>query len=216
MHVTEGAGTRRTHRHGILLARSPPVVVAALFAGAAAATPSRSNAGIPISVNVIPIANTLPLDVGIKQGFFEKQGLDVKKVVLQSGNDIMLALANNQGEIGFAGWVPAMIGRTSGIAITAVATSEVEGTNVLDNWQNIMVKGSSSIQTPADLAGKTIAVNALKGVGEVMIRAALEKSERRSELDQAAWRCRSRRCGRRWRTARSTPPGCPSRSCRRS
>ena len=39
-----------------------------------------------------------------------------------------------------------------------------------------MVKGSSSIQTPADLAGKTIAVNALKGVGEVMIRAALEKS----------------------------------------
>jgi len=37
------------------------------------------------------------------------------------------------------------------------------------------VKGSSSIRTPADLAGKTIAVNALKGVGEVMIRAALEK-----------------------------------------
>ena len=168
---------RRSHRHGILLATVAAGLVAALLASAAAATPSRSNAGIPISVNVIPIANTLPLDVGIKQGFFEKQGLDVKKVVLQSGNDIMLALANSKGEIGFAGWVPAMIGRTSGIAITAVATSEVEGTNALDNWQNIMVKGSSAIQTPADLAGKTIAVNALKGVGEVMIRAALEKSK---------------------------------------
>ena len=168
---------RRSHRHGILLATVAAGLVAALLAGAAAATPSTSNAGIPISVNVIPIANTLPLDVGIKQGFFEKQGLDVKKVVLQSGNDIMLALANSKGEIGFAGWVPAMIGRTSGIAITAVATSEVEGTNALDNWQNIMVKGSSAIQTPADLAGKTIAVNALKGVGEVMIRAALEKSK---------------------------------------
>ena len=43
-------------------------------------------------VNVIPIANTLPLDVGIKQGFFEKQGLDIKKVVLQSGNDIVSRL----------------------------------------------------------------------------------------------------------------------------
>ena len=118
----------------------------------------------------------MPLDLGIKQGFFEKQGIDVKKIVLQSGNDIVLALANNQGDIGFAGWVPAMIARTQGIPITAVATSEVEGTSVADNWQNIMVKGSSSIQTPADLAGKTIAVNALKGVGEVMIRAALEKS----------------------------------------
>ena len=53
---------------------------------------------------------------------------------------------------------------------------ELEGTDQASNWQNILVKGSSSIRTPADLAGKTIAVNALKGVGEVMIRAALEKA----------------------------------------
>ena len=37
-----------------------------------------------------------------------------------------------------------------------------------------MVKGSSSIRTPQDLAGKTIAVNALKGVGEVVIKGALK------------------------------------------
>ena len=57
----------------------------------------------------------------------------------------------------------------------SIAASEVEGTSEADNWQNILVKGSSSIRTPADLAGKTIAVNALKGVGEVMIKAALKK-----------------------------------------
>jgi hypothetical protein len=68
-----------------------------------------------------------------------------------------------------------MIARTQGIPFTAVAASEVEGTNDLDNWQNILVRGNSSIRTPADLAGKTIAVNALKGVGEVMIKAALQK-----------------------------------------
>jgi hypothetical protein len=68
-----------------------------------------------------------------------------------------------------------MIASTQGIPITAIAASEVEGTSVADNWQNIMVKGNSSIQTPADLAGKSIAVNALKGVGEVMIKAALKK-----------------------------------------
>jgi len=68
-----------------------------------------------------------------------------------------------------------MIASTQGIAISAVAASEVEGTSEADNWQNILVKGDSSIRTPADLAGKTIAVNALKGVGEVMIKAALKK-----------------------------------------
>jgi ABC-type nitrate/sulfonate/bicarbonate transport system substrate-binding protein len=57
--------------------------------------------------------------------------------------------------------------------VTAAA-SEVEGTSIADNWQNLMVKGSSSIRTPQDLPGKTIAVNALKGVGEVVIRGALK------------------------------------------
>ena len=170
--VSESRHARRRRR---MVFTAVAVMAAALLAGAALAKPGKTAAD-PISVNIIPIANTLPLDIGIKQGFFAAQGLEVKKVVLQSGNDIMLALANSKGEIGFAGWVPAMIARTSGLQITAITTSEVEGTNAVDNWQNILVKGSSSIQSPADLAGKTIAVNALKGVGEVMIRAALEKS----------------------------------------
>ena len=168
-----------------------------------------------ITVNVIPIANVLPLDLGIKKGFFEQQGIEVKKTVLQSGNDIVLALANSNGEIGFAGWVPAMIARTQGIPITAVTTSEVEGTSDADNWQNILVKGSSSIRTPADLAGKTIAVNALKGVGEVMIRAALEKAGVDPTLDQAPRRAVPGDAERALATARSTRSGRPSRSCRR-
>ena len=78
-----------------------------------------------------------------------------------------------------------------------------------------MVKGSSSIQTPADLAGKTIAVNALKGVGEVMIRAALEKSSvDPNSIKLLALPFPAMRAA--LATARSTPPGCPSRSCRRS
>src|SRR5205809_1055468 len=83
-----------------------------------------------------------------------------------------LALANRNGDIGYLGYVPMMIARTQGIPMTLVAGSEVEGTSAADNWQNILVKGSSSIKAPADLAGKTIAVNALKGVGEVVIKAA--------------------------------------------
>jgi NitT/TauT family transport system substrate-binding protein len=151
------------------------VVVAALFGGATAGASVERKALDAVTVTIIPISNTRPLDLGIKKGFFEQQNIEIKKVVLQSGNDIVLALANSKTDIGFAGWVPAMIARTNGVPITTVTTSEVEGTSLSDNWQNIVVKGSSSIRSPADLAGKTIAVNALKGVGEVMIRAALDK-----------------------------------------
>ena len=145
------------------------------FGATAASAPAGPQATVTITVNTLPIANALPLDLGIKKGFFSEQGIEINKRTLQSGNDIVLALQNSNGEIGYLGWVPAFIARTQGIALTAVAASEVEGTSEADNWQNILVKGSSSIRTPADLAGKTVAVNALKGVGEVMIKAALKK-----------------------------------------
>jgi NitT/TauT family transport system substrate-binding protein len=151
-------------------------VTLATFSGAAASAPTHTQrALVTITVDTLPIANALPMDLGIKKGFFSDQGIEISKKTLQSGNDIVLALANNNGDIGYLGWVPMMIASTQGIAISAVAASEVEGTSEGDNWQNILVKGDSSIRTPGDLAGKTIAVNALKGVGEVMIKAALKK-----------------------------------------
>jgi NitT/TauT family transport system substrate-binding protein len=143
--------------------------------GSASSAPTRMTL-TTINLDTLPIANGLPLDLGIAKGFFAAQGLEIKKTTFASGNDIVLAMANNQGDIGYIGWVPAILARTQGIDFTAVAASDNEGTSTADNWQNILVKGDSSIRTPADLAGKTIAVNALKGVGEVMIRAALQKS----------------------------------------
>jgi NitT/TauT family transport system substrate-binding protein len=152
-------------------------LVCALAGGTASSAPGKTRATklTTITVDTLPIANALPMDLGIKKGFFEKQGIEIKKNTLQSGNDVVLALANHNGEIGYLGFVPMFIARTQGIPVTLVSASEVEGTSEADNWQNILVKGSSSIRTPADLAGKTIAVNALKGVGEVMIKAALKK-----------------------------------------
>jgi NitT/TauT family transport system substrate-binding protein len=163
-------------RRGSLLGLAALVVTLTTLGGPAASAPAKGTATLtPITVNTLPIANGFPMDLGIRKGFFEAQGIQINKRVLQSGNDIVLALANNSGEIGYVGWVPAMIARTQGISLSVVAASDVEGTNEADNWQNILVKGSSSIRAPADLAGKTIAVNALKGVGEVMIKAALKK-----------------------------------------
>jgi NitT/TauT family transport system substrate-binding protein len=147
----------------------------AAVGGSASGAPGKATL-TTITVDTLPIANARPLDLGIAKGFFSSHGIEIKEQILQSGNDIVLALANHNGDVGYLGYVPMMIARTQGIPLTLVAASEVEGTSTADNWQNILVKGSSSIQTPAQLAGKTIAVNALKGVGEVVIRAALKKS----------------------------------------
>ena len=160
-------------RSGFALAIVSALASVLLFGGSAASSPGRTLA--TVNLDTLPIANGFPLDLGIQKGFFANHGIEIKKTVLQSGNDIVLALANNNGDIGYIGYVPAIIARTQGIKLQIVSASDVEGTGEGDNWQNIMVKGNSSIRSPQDLAGKTIAVNALKGVGEVMIKAALKK-----------------------------------------
>ena len=149
------------------------LAAALLFGGSASSSSDRTLA--TINLRTLNIANALPLDLGVQKGFFAQHGIEIQKKVLQSGNDVVLSLANGDGDVGYLGYVPAMIGRVQGIKFQMISASEVEGTSVDDNWQNIMVKGNSSIRTPQDLAGKTIAVNALKGVGEVMIKAALKK-----------------------------------------
>src|SRR6266540_1886432 len=160
-------------RSGFAVAIVSALASVLLFGGSAASSPGRTLA--TVTLDTLPIANGFPLDLGIQKGFFANHGIEIKKTVLQSGNDIVLALANNNGDIGYIGYVPAIIARTQGIKLQIVSASDVEGTGESDNWQNIMVKGNSSIRSPQDLAGKTIAVNALKGVGEVMIKAALKK-----------------------------------------
>ena len=141
------SGEHRARLVGIAIAGLLAAVVA--LGATAASAPAKQQAAVTITVNTLPIANALPLDLGIKKGFFAEQGIEIAKKTLQSGNDVVLALQNDNGEIGYLGWVPMMIARTQGIKLTAVAASEVEGTNETDNWQNILVKGSSSIRTPA-------------------------------------------------------------------
>ena len=162
----------RNRRVGI--AAAIVALLALTVLGTAASAPKRTQL-TTVTIDTLPIANALPMDLGIQKGFFEKRGIEIKKQTLQSGNDIVLALSNHNGDIGYLGYVPMMIARTQGIPLQLVAASEVEGTSAADNWQNILVKGSSSIRNAGDLAGKTIAVNALKGVGEVVIKAALKK-----------------------------------------
>ena len=164
---------RRSPRGRVALVAIALVATVVCFGGVAGSAPSQSLT--TVTVNTLPIANGLPLTLGINKGFFAAQGIEIKRVVFQSGNDIVLALANNNGDIGYIGYTPGMIGRTQGIPITVVAASETEGTSETDNWQNVMTKGSSSIRTPADLVGKTVALNALKGVAEIVVKGALEK-----------------------------------------
>jgi NitT/TauT family transport system substrate-binding protein len=128
-----------------------------------------------VKVGVLPISNVAPLYVGMKQGFFEEEGLEIEPVPAQSGNEIVTAMVSGDLQFGFLGFVPMMAAVSKKLPLKVVASSDTGAAKAEDEWTVIVVGKDSPIKDVADLEGKTIALNALKGVGEVDVKAALDK-----------------------------------------
>jgi NitT/TauT family transport system substrate-binding protein len=128
-----------------------------------------------VKVGVLPISNVAPLYLGMKKGFFKAEGLEIEPQMGQSGNEITTALVAGDSQFIFVGWVPLASARSKGLPVKAVSNADNGAKKAEDEWTVILVSKNSPIKDVADLAGKTIAVNALKGVGETDIKAALEK-----------------------------------------
>ena len=84
-------------------------------------------------------------------------------------------MVSGSTQFAFLGYVPLMSARSQGLPVKVVANADNGAETAKDEWTLLLSKKGSPIKKPADLAGKTIAVNALKGVGEVEIKAALAK-----------------------------------------
>lgn len=128
-----------------------------------------------IQIGTLPIANSAPMYLGMEQGFFEEQGLVVEPTVLQSGNEIITGMVAGDYDIGFVGYISAGIAAAKKVPICVLTASDATGTTPEDDWQVMVAGADSPITSPADLAGKTVSVNGLGGVAEVMIKAALDQ-----------------------------------------
>jgi NitT/TauT family transport system substrate-binding protein len=128
-----------------------------------------------VTVGTLPIANAAPMYLGMEKGFFREEGLELEPQVAQSGNELVTALVGNDSQFAFLGYVPVIVAKSKGLPVKVVANADNGADTAEEEWQVIMSKKGSPIKEPADLAGKTVAVNALKGVAEVGLKAALEK-----------------------------------------
>jgi NitT/TauT family transport system substrate-binding protein len=128
-----------------------------------------------IEVGVVPVVDVAPLYLGIEKGFFEEEGLDVEPVVAQGGAAIIPAVANGDQEIGFSNIVSLLIAQTEDLPVRVVAQGIQATDDPDDDTAAIAVTADSDIREPADLEGRTIAVNTLQNISELTITAALEK-----------------------------------------
>ncbi|HWL44300.1 MAG TPA: ABC transporter substrate-binding protein [Ilumatobacter sp.] len=117
-----------------------------------------------------PLVDYTPLYIGVEQGFFEEEGIDLQMDLSQGGAAAIPAVMSGEAHIGGSNVVSLMTARSKGLEIVAFAP----GVKADKEYSAVIVSADSPIQSPADLAGKTLAVNTLRNIGEVTIRAALE------------------------------------------
>jgi NitT/TauT family transport system substrate-binding protein len=129
-----------------------------------------------VTIGSLPTANAAAMYLGMQEGFFEEQGLEVEPTVVGSGNEIITGMVSGDYDFGFVGYISAGIAAAQNVPVCVLTANDATATSVEDDWQVLVAAGDSPIQGPEDLAGTTIGINALGGVAEVMIKAALDKA----------------------------------------
>jgi NitT/TauT family transport system substrate-binding protein len=140
---------------------------------------SSGGGGAPttLTVQVLPISDVVPTYLGVDKGFFKEQKLKIKTQTAQGGAEIIPQVMNGSVQIGYSNTPSLFIAAGKGLPIQLVAPADggigkKKGKKAIDA---IMVKKNSPIRKPADLVGKTIAVNTLKNISDVSTSGALDK-----------------------------------------
>jgi len=145
-----------------------------------------------LKVGVLPIADVAPLYLGSEKGFFEREGLTIEPQVTQGGAEVTAGVVSGDFDLGFAATEPLMAAHVRGLPVTIVSQGVQAAEDPERDWGRLLVGGDSPVREPADLEGRTVAVNALKSMPELCVRIVLD----RQGVDTSgikSWRCRSPR-----------------------
>jgi NitT/TauT family transport system substrate-binding protein len=128
-----------------------------------------------LKVGVIPIADVAPLYLGIDKGFFEEQQLRIQPQLAEGGAAILPAVVSGDFQIGFSNTISLLIAASQDLPIQIITQGVLAGKSEKEAWADLLVLKDGPIKEPKDLEGKTIAVNTLKNICEVTIKASLEE-----------------------------------------
>jgi NitT/TauT family transport system substrate-binding protein len=122
-----------------------------------------------VTVGVIPIVDVAPIYLGVQQGFFSAEGLDVKLETAQGGAAIVPSLVSGQYQFGFSNTTSLLLAASKGLPLKVVSAGVASTGKVGQDFGAVVVPAASSIKTAADLAGKKIAVNTLNNINTTTI-----------------------------------------------
>jgi NitT/TauT family transport system substrate-binding protein len=125
-----------------------------------------------ITVAVVPIVDSVPYFLALKEGYFRQEGLSVTTKIVTTSTQAIPALLDGQTQVvagaNYVSFLSAEIHGVGDFSIVAPDSSCAPQANT------VLVMPGSNIQSVPDLAHKTIAVNVNPNVQTLMINSVLQ------------------------------------------
>lgn len=169
----------RQYRRRFAVAASVGVAAALLVTACSSSSNANSKASSAasgpelthVTVGVLPVIGVAPFFVAQKEGFFKQEGLTVKPVIIQQSIKAVPDMIHGNVDIISGNYVSFLQGIAKGtLKIKVIAAGMQCAANTLD----VLAPSKSHITKPADLAGKTIAVNLPNDIQTLTINAVLK------------------------------------------
>jgi NitT/TauT family transport system substrate-binding protein len=129
-----------------------------------------------VTVGVIPIVDVAPIYLGKQKGFFSSRGIDLDLVGAQGGAAVIPGVVSGQFQFGFSNLTSLMVAASKNLPLKVTNAGDASTGKPGADFGGVVVTADSPIKTAKDLAGKSVAVNTLKNIGDVTVRASVRKA----------------------------------------
>lgn len=143
--------------------------------GSGSASAGNGTDGTRVTVGIIPIVDVAPLYLGEKKGFFSRRGLDLEMVGAQGGAAIVPGVVSGQFQFGFSNTTSLMIAPARGVPVKSVVNGAATNGRIGADVTGVAVRKDSPVKSAKDLAGRTVAVNTLRNIGDTTIRESVRR-----------------------------------------
>ncbi len=125
-----------------------------------------------LTLGLIPIADVAPVFIAIERGFFEEEGLTVTTEFAAGGAAAIPALQAGDIDLAFGGYPSTFKAIEAGVPLV-ITQEAVRGADLFAGFYALP---DSGIETAADLAGKTVAVNTLSNIVQMALEIELQEN----------------------------------------
>lgn len=134
-----------------------------------------ARADTDINVGSGPVMAVAAIQLALAKGYFKDEGLNVTLTPLASGAATLAALVGGSLHFAPTNVTSTALARSRGIKLKIVAQESANSNNPDKAFDGILVRADSPAKSAKDLAGKTVAVNAINSSSTLTTSRAIEK-----------------------------------------